>query len=275
MLLKHNYGAGGSTVLFSVEVLYYKVSKYLEQGILSALSNRGLSYHLLIFADDVMLFLKPLDWDIGMCVAILEDFGEPSSLRINQAKCVLLPIRCSPDQVDLLRDGLRCTVGNFPCRYLGLPLCLRKPIAMHFQEIVDGIANKLPTWKAASMDKARRLVIVLSVLCVTPIHAMMALDVPPKVITSVIKICRGFLWAGSADARGGQCAVAWSTVCTSKWSGGLGIPNLRWLNFALRARWLWLKCLDGSMPWAEFDLNVSPESRAIYQATVFVDLRDG
>lgn len=41
------------------------------------------------------------------------------------------------------------------------------------------------------MDKVGRLVLVLSVLCAMHIHAMMALDVPSKVITSVIKICKG------------------------------------------------------------------------------------
>lgn len=36
---------------------------------------------------------------------------------------------------------------------------------------------------------------------------------PPKVILKIIKICRGFLWAGAVDARGGQCSVALDIVC--------------------------------------------------------------
>jgi hypothetical protein len=34
--------------------------------------------------------------------------------------------------------------------------------------------------------------------------------------------------------------VAWDRVCMPKEFGGLGIPNLRKLNLALRAWWLWL-----------------------------------
>lgn len=41
------------------------------------------------------------------------------------------------------------------------------------------------------MDKDLRLVLVLSVLCAMHIHAMIARDVPSKVITSVIKILKG------------------------------------------------------------------------------------
>ena len=103
---------------------------------------------------------------------------------------MLVPIRCSLNQVDLLWDGLGCTVGNFPCRYLGLPLCLRKPTAVQFQKIVDGFAKKLPSWRAASMDKAGCLALALPVLCAMHIYAMITLDVPSKVITSMIKICK-------------------------------------------------------------------------------------
>lgn len=54
---------------------------------------------------------------------------------------------------------------------------------------MDAIARKLPTWKAATMDKATRLVLVQSVLCAMPVHDMMALDVPAEVMASIVKIC--------------------------------------------------------------------------------------
>lgn len=114
---------------------------------------------------------------------------------------------------------------------------------------MDAIARKLPTWKAATMDKATRLVLVQSVLCAMPVHDMMALDVPAEVMASIVKICWGFLWAGRLDAHARHCDVAWDTICSPKWAGGLAIPNfLCWLNFARNARWLWLKCVDWTHP---------------------------
>lgn len=78
-----------------------------------------------------------------------------SGLRINPAKCSALTIRCSEGQVGLIRDGLGFKVEAFPIKYLGLPLMIRKAAAAQFQEIIDVITNKLPTWHASTMDKAR------------------------------------------------------------------------------------------------------------------------
>lgn len=87
------------------------------------------------------------------------------------------------------------------------------------------------------LPKSGILLLVQSVLCANLMHAMLALDIPPKTITTVIKICRGFLWCGKAQANSGNCAVAPDMVCSPKWVGGLGIPNLRWLNIVLQTRW--------------------------------------
>lgn len=64
-------------------------------------------------------------------------------------------------------------------------------------------------------------------LCAIPVHSMLALQIPPKTIKVINKICRGLLWAGAAKANGGQCKVAWKSVCTPKWAGGLGVSDLQ------------------------------------------------
>lgn len=69
--------------------------------------------------------------------------------------------------------------------------------------------------------------------------------------------------------------MAWKDVCTPKWVGGLGLPDFKWMNVALRVRWLWLRCTDGTRPWAEFDIKVPKEVRQVYQAAVFVDVGNG
>jgi hypothetical protein len=59
-----------------------------------------------------------------------------------------------------------------------------------------------------------------------PIHAMMSLDVPPKTVQALSKVCLGFMWKGRADVSGGHCLVTWDKVTSPKRCGGLGIPNL-------------------------------------------------
>ncbi|CAM0912886.1 unnamed protein product [Alopecurus aequalis] len=107
------------------------------------------------------------------------------------------------------------------------------------------------------------------------VYHMMALDLEPWFFKAVDKLRRSFLWAGQEDARGGCCLVAWAAVCQPKRLGGLGFHNLRWLNTALRARWLWLQRNDEGRPWAGFQFKVLPEALAIFNASTRVTLGDG
>lgn len=237
----------------------------VDRGILSPLASLGVLQRLSMFADDVMIFLKPWDNDLHACAALLRLFGEVSGLRVNLRKSAALPIRCTTETM-LVVDILGCPAGTYPCKYLGLPLTLRKQTAAQLKGLVDQLAKCLPKWKAANMPKSGRLLLVQSVLWAIPIHAMMALDIPMETLLEMEKICRGFLWSAQAQANGGQCMVAWTKVCSPKWAGGLGIPNLRWLNLAIQARWPWLQRTDVSRPWAEFEISVPKESMQLFRA---------
>lgn len=164
-------------------------------------------------------------------------FGVASGLRVNLAKSSTMPIRCSQENMSTVTNILGCPSGSLPCKYLGLPLSIKKQTTAQFAYIVEQLATCLPTWKAASLPKSGRLLLIQTVLCAIPIHAMFALNIPPKTLAALNKICRGFLWCGKVQANGGNCAVPWNSVCAPKWAGGLGIPNLGWLNVAMQARW--------------------------------------
>ncbi|PNT67521.1 hypothetical protein BRADI_3g28465v3 [Brachypodium distachyon] len=64
-------------------------------------------------------------------------------------------------------------------------------------------------------------------------------------------------------------------VCMPKELGCLGIPNLRLLNAALRARWLWLERVDGSRPWKEFAIRTTTKVREIFEAATSSRIGDG
>lgn len=76
--------------------------------------------------------------------------------------------------------------------YLWLLLTIRKAVECHFQDLVDGVASKLPTWRVATLDKPGCLILVQSVLCTILIHTMMALDIASKVFAKIIKLYRSF-----------------------------------------------------------------------------------
>jgi hypothetical protein len=82
------------------------------------------------------------------------------------------------------------------------------------------------------------------------VYQLLAIDLDPWFLKAVDKLRSGFLWAGREDAQSASYAVAWRLVCQPKNLGGLGLHDLRRMNTALRARWLWLNKVDNDKPWS-------------------------
>jgi hypothetical protein len=130
-------------------------------------------------------------------------------------------------------------------------------------------------WCAKLMNRGGRAILVQTTLSSMLVHALMSLDIPPKTLEAFAKICRAFLWKGRQQVNGGHCLVAWDKVTSPKSVGGLGLPNLRLLNLALRCRWAWLQWTDPARTWAEFDLRLPRASLALFEAATTVRLGNG
>lgn len=89
------------------------------------------------YADDAVIFLRPSESNMLVVRDILELFGQASGLRSNLAKSSVSPISCSPDDFVRIADCLSCEIKDFPVKYLGLPLCLRRPSKEDFLSLID------------------------------------------------------------------------------------------------------------------------------------------
>jgi len=161
-----------------------------------------LQHRISLYADDVVLFLRPEAGDINLVMEILNLFGDASGLKTNLQKSSVLPIRCGDMELTTIQNLLPCAVSEFPCNYLGLPLSLKKLTKGQIQPIIDKIADQLPGWKADLMTRAGRKVQVQFVLTAMLVYLVMAIDFPPWAIKAVDKLRRGFLWRGRKEAKG-------------------------------------------------------------------------
>ena len=141
-----------------MDVLSLMVTKASRDGLLQPLSSRLIQHRISMYADDVALFLRPAANDITLILDILQLFGEASGLKTNVQKSSVLPIQCSDDSISAIQNLLPCEILSFPCRYLGIPLSLRKLTRDQVQPIIDRIADQLTGWKADLMTRAGRVV---------------------------------------------------------------------------------------------------------------------
>lgn len=132
-----------------------------SRGLQAPLARSGLRHRLSMFADDVMIFIKPYELDMNTCASLLQIFGEASGLHVNLNKSAAFPIRCSVEIMAIVEWVLGCPSGSFPCRYLGLPLTLHKQYVAQLTYLVGQLAGALPRWKATSkMPKSGRLILI-------------------------------------------------------------------------------------------------------------------
>lgn len=92
-----------------------------------------------MYADDVVLFLRPVSEELDAVQEILNRFGAISGLKTNINKCSGTPIRCAPVDIDTVRDVMPCAIAEFPCIYLGLPLSIKKPPKVVLEPLIDKV----------------------------------------------------------------------------------------------------------------------------------------
>jgi hypothetical protein len=104
--------------ILAMDALGFLFAQAESDGLLQPLSTRTLQ-HRVSYADDVVLFLRPVEDDISITM-------EASGLRNNVQKSNAFPIQCDEEQRNMVQQFLPCQLLEFPCRYLGLPLSLNK-----------------------------------------------------------------------------------------------------------------------------------------------------
>jgi hypothetical protein len=85
-------------------------------------------------------------------------------------------------------------MSDFACRYLGLPLSLKKLTRDQLQHIIHRIAYQLLGWKADLLTKPGRRILVQFVLSGMLIYLAMAIDLHTWCLKVIDKIRRGFYW---------------------------------------------------------------------------------
>lgn len=141
-------------LIIVMEVLNILVAEADRLHILSPLPGNDIKHRASVYADDLIIFLRPEPEDFNCIRQILSLFAGTSRLETNLDKCVITPIRCSEEQIAAVQEAFPCVVAPFPCKYLGAPLSLTRLARSDEQRLVDSVASPIPTWKAGLINNA-------------------------------------------------------------------------------------------------------------------------
>lgn len=179
-----------------------------------------------IYADKVALFIRPSVQDLIAVREALRVFGEALGLKINYRKSEAILIRGDGMDEQRVVELLQCAMGSFPCRYLGINLVIRRIKCADWMPFLDQVRKITPAWQQGLIERSGRLILAKTVISARPIHQLLVLNAPDWVLEEIDKCMRAFFWAGKDNVNGGQCLVAWDTICRPTIYGGLGIKNL-------------------------------------------------
>lgn len=230
---------------------------------------------LSVYADDVILFIKPTVADLSFTTMALQMFGEASGLHVNFPKSSAIMIHADETDTERVSHALPWLMDSSPCKYLGLMLSIKQLTRSDWQPVVDDVLNFLPGWQRGMVTRPGRLTLVNTVIRARPTHHLLVADAPKWDLERVDKSCRAFFWAGTEHIHGGKCLVAWQKVCRPKQLGGLGVLDLQKHGLALRLRWEWLRRTDDARPWQGLPLSMDAQVQSAFNSLVHWKVGNG
>jgi hypothetical protein len=220
----------------------------MVQGLLGDFRHGGVIS--LQYADDTIVFSSVEDYHLKNLKCCLVWFECLSGMRINYHKSEIVPINVSSKECIKIARFFSCPLGDFPIKYLGVPLRYEKLRREDIQPLVDKILKKIVGWRGKLLSQAAKLTLIRSCLASIPVYLLSFIKFPKwaiKILNSHMSNC---LWNDS-EGNHKYHLVNWDNVSMCKEYGGLGIPNLRDLNICLLASWIKRYQADNGKLWKE------------------------
>jgi hypothetical protein len=202
------------------------------------ISNSGPQLSHLLFADDVLLFIKAKNSQLRYVKSLFDRFSKASGLKINISKSRAFYSSGIPQgKIHSLTTvtGIRSTTSL--AKYLGFPMLHGRPKRSDFLFIIERMQTRLASWKNRLLNKTGRLTLATSVLSSIPSYCMQINWLPQNICDSIDQMTRNFIWRGLNNK--GIHLVNWRTVTTPKQLGGLGLRTARDTNICLLGKLVW------------------------------------
>ncbi|KAE8778006.1 Serine/threonine-phosphatase BSL2-like protein [Hordeum vulgare] len=154
--LRHGDSISQLLFVIAMETLTTMMVKAHELKILEKLNGCKLLQRLSLYADDVVLFIRPSRADITFVKEVLVIFGKASGLHVNFVKSSTILIPGEDHDEEVVTNALPWKIDHFPCKYLGLQLGIKQLTRSDWQFMVDGALKILPGWQIGLVTRPGR-----------------------------------------------------------------------------------------------------------------------
>jgi len=156
---------------------------------------------------------------------------------------------------------LGVSIGNFPIKYLGLPLSRVYPKTRMFSPLIDKVRDRTEGWQLGTLSFAGRAELTRCVLHNLIGYWVYAFKLPGTVIKESERLLSNFIWNNKMHC--------WNRkeICRPKSEGGVGTRRLVDLNQASGVRLVWRLCSSKSL-WSNWMSGHYLQGAHISQVTV-------
>ncbi|XP_062075075.1 uncharacterized protein LOC133779092 [Humulus lupulus] len=188
---------------------------------------------------------------IGVLNEVLNEFSNTTGLQININKSQVFFGGVAPREKEEIIRELGLAEGEFPLKYLGVPLRPTKWKVEDCGIIIKKIKMRLHSWGSRHLSFAGKVQLIHSILLGLRNYWMSTFILPQSVSKEIEKLCRGFLW-GLNGNRSKIHMVSWEKVCLPKAFGGLGFKEGSKWNQAILAKYVWAISEKRDLLWVKW-----------------------
>ena len=117
---------------------------------------------------------------------------------------------------------LNCGLGEWPMKYLGIPVSPSRLGIADLRGLGDKMKKKLDPWKGKHLSSRGRLILTNSSLTSLPMYMMGFYLLPKEINDEMDKYRSNFFWQGASDDFKYHMAKM-DTLCRPKNQGGVGM----------------------------------------------------